>query len=383
MFNQDKLNIEDLMTLSKDELVNSIQLYFKEQKNIREQLKDKESKLELCKENEIRYKSIFELSSDAILIIEKGRFVECNQAVLNMLGYKTKDEFLNTHPSALSPEKQPDGRYSFEKAEEMMNLALEKGIHKFEWVHIRSNGENFPVEVWLSAVEYGGRTVINTIWRDLTEIKKKEEIILKNIKEKEILVKEIHHRVKNNFQIVSSLLNLQSEYIDDDKFQTLCMQCKNRIDSMCKIHEMMYGVENLSSISFTTYLNNLLENIILSSNKTLIEYSITGDEVMLSIEFAIPVGLIINEIITNAVKYAFETNSSENRLYIKIKDTPPQKIIEIGDNGKGYDPELFVEDSSTLGFQLIHSLIQQIDGTITKIEDEKGTHYRIVFSTMK
>jgi len=101
-------------------------------------------------ENEEKYRILFEKSNDAILLIDGNKFRDCNLSTVKMLGYKTKSEFLNTHPSKLSPEKQPDGRLSYDKAEEMMALAYEKGIHKFEWIHKRANGEDFPVEVWLT-----------------------------------------------------------------------------------------------------------------------------------------------------------------------------------------------------------------------------------------
>lgn len=131
--------------------------------------------------SEEKYRTLFEKSGDAILIIENGTFVECNQATVDMLGYNTKDELLQTHPSVLSPPTQPDGRDSVEKADEMMRMALEKGSHRFEWDHKRANGEVFPVEVLLTTISNEpGNQIIHTVWRDITDRKKAEQELLES-----------------------------------------------------------------------------------------------------------------------------------------------------------------------------------------------------------
>ncbi len=120
------------------------------------------------------YRALFENSADAILIIEGDRFIDCNQATVRMLRYGSREELLETHPSELSPEFQPDGRRSFEKANEMIARAFEKGSHRFEWEHVRADGEVFPVEVLLTAVPEGERRVLHVVWRDITERKRLE-----------------------------------------------------------------------------------------------------------------------------------------------------------------------------------------------------------------
>ncbi len=119
-----------------------------------------------------KYRILFEKSKDAILIIENQLFSDCNPAAVDMLGYETKAQLLDTHPSQLSPECQPDGRDSFNKAKEMMDIALKNGSHRFEWYHIRANGDMFPVEVVLTAIsDEKGKEIIHTIWRDITHHK--------------------------------------------------------------------------------------------------------------------------------------------------------------------------------------------------------------------
>ncbi|WP_299980939.1 PAS domain-containing hybrid sensor histidine kinase/response regulator [Desulfobacula sp.] len=136
-------------------------------------------------ESEEKYRILFKKSKDAILIIENEKFVDCNQATVDMMGYKNKIELLKTHPSELSPDNQPDGENSFIKAKKMMGLALKNGSHLFEWDHIRANGEVFPVEVLLTTISnQEGNHKIHTIWRDITHRKKEEKA---RQKEKETL----------------------------------------------------------------------------------------------------------------------------------------------------------------------------------------------------
>ncbi len=139
----------------------------------------KKSELAL-KESEEKYRILFEKSDDAILIIDGHKFVDCNNSVVKMLGFKSKAELLNTHPSDLSPDFQPDGKKSYEKAEEMIKIALDKGVNHFEWIHKRANGELFPVEVWLTAIPFQGKDIIHTIWRDITERKKAENALIES-----------------------------------------------------------------------------------------------------------------------------------------------------------------------------------------------------------
>lgn len=126
-----------------------------------------------------KYRELFERTDDAILIIENGKFLDCNEATVRILRYGSKAELLNTHPSQLSPPNQPDGRASFEKAEEMMRIAMERGSHRFEWDHKRADGEVFPVEVLLTAVSAEeDRQILHTVWRDISSRKQAEEKLL-------------------------------------------------------------------------------------------------------------------------------------------------------------------------------------------------------------
>ncbi|KAB2837508.1 MAG: PAS domain S-box protein, partial [Melioribacteraceae bacterium] len=171
------------------------------------------------KESEEKYRTLFEQSKDAMLIIDKNIFVDCNDAALKMLRFKSKDELLNTHPSALSPEVQPDGRLSYEKAEEMMSIAKEMGSHRFEWVHRKADGEDFFVEVSLTIIPYQKRQIIHTSWRDITDRKKAEEKILtlsKGIEQSPAMV--IISDRKGNIEYVNPKFTEVTEYTFEEVY---------------------------------------------------------------------------------------------------------------------------------------------------------------------
>ncbi len=143
----------------------------------------------LLVQSEKKYRDLFEKSEDAVSIIHNGKFVDCNQATVNMLRYNNKEEFLNTHPSELSPEKQPDGRMSFTKANEIFKIAFENGSYRFEWNHKKSDGEVFPVEVLLTAISTDEKNqIFHTVWRDITERKQAEEALQEREKQLKTLI---------------------------------------------------------------------------------------------------------------------------------------------------------------------------------------------------
>jgi len=154
--------------------------------------------LEEIKESERKFRLLFEQSADAILLIENQKYIDCNEATVQMLGYKNKNDLLNMHPSDISPEFQPDGKKSLLKAGEMMNMAYKKRSHRFEWIHRRANGEDFPVEVLLTAIPVGDKELLYTVWRDISDRKIAENAL----KESEAIVKAIFNQA---FQFIGIL----------------------------------------------------------------------------------------------------------------------------------------------------------------------------------
>ncbi len=454
-------------------------------------------------QSEGKLQAIFKGSNDAILLLTEKGFFDCNPKALEMFGLKDKLELINVHPSEVSPDFQLDGQKSSIKADEMINIAIQKGVNRFEWMHKRKNGDVFPAEVLLSAFEYGGEIVIQSTVQDITERKKAEESIKQNeekyrslienspeiilivnqdekvefsnfantrydadeiighdlyefvfeqhhemireahrkvfngeksqsyetegtnvngervwylthvgpkyfnnevvglvlfiknitdrrlaeekikqsLHEKEVLLKEVHHRVKNNLQIISSILNLQSSTISDKYTLDLLKNSQDRIRSMSLIHELLYQTKDFSTINFLEYIRSISTNLFQSYNQNKnIDLILELQPVALDLDLAIPCGLIINELITNSLKYAFEVTGS-GEVKIVLNQLEDEVILIIEDNGKGFPTTIDFRDTESLGMQLVVSLVDQIDGEIT-LESRSGTKYELRFKNV-
>ncbi len=210
--------------------------------------------------------------------------------------------------------------------------------------------------------------------------KSKREIELR-IKEKETLLKEIHHRVKNNLQTVSSLLSLQSRSIENEDFKNLIKSNQNRVISMAMVHEMLYMRDDLSKIEYKSYVQELSEYLVRSvkGTKNNVILNIDIPDIKLAIDTAIPLGLLINEIITNALKYGIKgDNNGEIHIVLK-KEDEKNYMLHIGDDGVGFSDAIDHKDTKSLGLKLIHNLTRQLKGSIAKDGSKKGTNYIITF----
>jgi two-component sensor histidine kinase len=198
------------------------------------------------------------------------------------------------------------------------------------------------------------------------------------LNEKTVLLQEVNHRVKNNLSIVSSLLNLQSQKSHDEYHKQLFMECRNRIDSIAAVHELIYKAKSYSQLNFKEYLNQLIDHISASyKSKEHIKIQKGITDVHISIAAAIPLGLIVNELITNAYKHAF-TNKKEGLIEISLLENNNQVFLTIKDNGSGFDKN--VAPKNSIGMEILGGLIEQIDGTYSLNSDAKGTVFKISFS---
>ncbi len=179
-----------------------------------------ENKNKSLKESEKKFRDLFEKSGDAILLIVNGLFTECNQATVNMLGYSSKKGFLHTHPSELSPALQPDGKSSLDKANEMISMALEHGSHRFEWIHTKKNGENFPVEVLLTTISKKPEAeIIHTVWRDITSRKNNEnKLKLSNKENNDIKVALNRSAILTYTDIKGKITYVNDKFIEISKY---------------------------------------------------------------------------------------------------------------------------------------------------------------------
>lgn len=205
--------------------------------------------------------------------------------------------------------------------------------------------------------------------------------IEQQIKEKETLLKEVHHRVKNNLQTVSSLLSLQSRSIADVKIKNLIKSSQNRVISMAMVHEMLYMRDDISKIEYKSYVQELGEYLVRSVKgaDNNVRLKIDIPDIQLGIDTAIPLGLLINEAITNALKYGIRDDEA-GEIHIALrKEAEQDYVLNIGDNGAGFPEMVTHKNTKSLGLKLIYNLTRQLKGSIIRDLSKKGTNYIVRF----
>lgn len=227
--------------------------------------------------------------------------------------------------------------------------------------------------------------IIYRLYRKNLSISILNNRIENRIRERDILLKEIHHRVKNNLQVITSLLSLQSSFIVAEETKSLFRYGQYRINSMSIIHEMLYKSNDLTRIDYKEYLLRLTRNLITSmkGSKNRVDVNIKAEDLYLNLDTSVPLGLIINEIITNSLKYG-HGNNTEGTIYIEIEKLKyPNHILKIGDDGIGFPENVDFRNTKSLGLKLIHKLVIQLKGNIEKDNSKKGTHYIVTFQEIE
>lgn len=214
-------------------------------------------------------------------------------------------------------------------------------------------------------------------------IRERTSEIIKQRDEKEILLKEVHHRVKNNLQIINSLINIQSDYVNDTVSLELFKEIRNRIRTISLVHEKLYKSQDYANINVKEYINMLVENLIDTySFEKNIDLKVSLQVEYFNLNTIIPLGLLLNEVISNSFKYAFnETNDGIIEIMLE-RSGPDNFVLIIGDNGKGYDNDPFSGESITLGLELVRILADQLNGKVEKLK-RPGTYYRLEFKPLK
>jgi PAS domain S-box-containing protein len=256
----------------------------------------------------------------------------------------------------------------------------DEGIMLMEFRMKRSNGTYIWLEDHMFKIhdEISGQ-YLSGILIDVTERKLAEQSLSRSLKEKELMLKEIHHRVKNNLQIVSSLLKLQTEYVKDENALDLLIDSQNRVKSMALVHQKLYQSADFSEIDFTEYLTQLSGHLLNSfkTNPDNVSIDIISDRLVLGIDHAVPCGLILNELISNSLKYAFPSGRN-GIIKVELKSDDDHIDLVISDNGIGFPKNIDYRNTQSLGMQLVNTLVGQIEGTI-KMENQTGTMFHIRF----
>lgn len=352
----------------------------KQLNSLKKEIKALQQEIASLKESAVRNKALFESANDAIFVMEDDRFIDCNQKAAEMFGCQRGDLLGETPYEKFSPPFQPDGLPSSKKALQKIKAAFAGQPQFFPWTHCRRDGSLFEAEVSLSLVEIGSKKNVLAIVRDITARKKAEEMLQKSLKEKEILLQEIHHRVKNNLQIIVSLLRLQISSEEDSRLVNMFRECQNRIMAMAFVHEKLYQSHDLTRVVFTQYIRDFAQELstAFGIKERGIELKTFLEEIELDINRAIPCGLIFNELLTNAIKYAFPGKKIGEIIIRLQRENQDQISLEVCDSGVGLPSDFDQEAPKSLGLMLVNSLTAQINGKLT-IDTSHGTTFKIVF----
>ncbi len=345
-----------------------------------EDITEKKRVEEALRESEEKYRTFLEHSYD--LIIETsidGRFLYASPNHKAVLGYKPRELVGRDIFEHIHPDDRNSARAEFQRA--VITGSSGHSVYRFKhknrrWHWLESMGRTFRT----SSGEIRGFIAS----RDITEQKEAEEKIKSSLKEKEILLKEVYHRVKNNLQLISSLLNLQLQYITDKRASEMFRETQNRIRSMALVHAQLYQSNNLAMIDFGKYIQSLVNNLLYmyGVNSDAVQLDVNVNNFSLDIDTAVACGLIINELVSNSLKYAFPKSKKGQICIILHKDDLQGNLytLVVGDNGVGFPRNLDFRNTESLGLQLVMDLVEQIGGKI-ELDRGSGTVFKITFSS--
>ncbi|HTX61659.1 MAG TPA: PAS domain S-box protein, partial [Methanobacterium sp.] len=349
--------------------------------SVRDITERKKAELALQRSEE-RFRAVAESAVDLIITTDvDGTILFCNKSLQSIFGY-LRDEIIGKNLTVLMPERLKkdyiNGLEIFKSSGE--HIRVGKTLKTFG---LRKEGTEFPFEMSLASWKSGNKHFFTAIIRDITEREKADTQIVNSLKEKEILLKEIHHRVKNNLQIISSLLDLQETYVKGDETAVnVLKESQNRVLSMAMIHEMLYQSKDLSHINFADYLRSLVSSLFHTYGmESRVIMVINVDKFFLNVETSVPLGLIISELLSNSLKYAFPGDRI-GKLTISIGHVDNDFELIISDDGVGFPEGIdFRNVNSSLGLQLVNSLVNQLDGSI-ELDRSKGTKFIIKFKEL-
>jgi len=329
-------------------------------------------------ESEEEFRAIFDGVVDGIALLDlTGKIVRINKRILDVSGY-SEQEIIGSRFQILkmfTPGSLAKMGSLFPK------IISGQEISPIEITGHAKSGRKYVLELWSSLFKKSGKTIgILAVMRDITNRIEAEEKLKESLSEKEMLLREIHHRVKNNLQIVTSLLSLQSKSVEDENTKDILHEIQGRIYSMATIHEVLYQTEDLAKIEFDDYIQKLTKHLFKSYaiNPDKIGLKLELENISLSIDSTICCGMIINELVSNSLKYAFPANQ-QGVIKISAKTTPgDKKVLIVSDNGIGLPSQVCLQELDTLGLKLVRILAEQINAEL-EYDRTDGTKVTISF----
>lgn len=322
--------------------------------------------------SEQRYRSLYKNNHAVMLLInpQTQQVVDANPAACAYYGYS---------PAELTALKITDiNILNAEQVAEEMQKALREERRQFFFRHRLSSGEIREVEIYSGPIEVAGQHLLYSIIHDITERKRAEEALQRSLEEKEMLMKELQHRAKNSLNVIASLLELEKDNLPDERSQAIFTSVQSRIRSMSAIYEQLYRSGSLGHIDLSLYIQRLVDDL----SKSYILYASVIIEtnlepIFLDLKRALPLGIILNELITNAIKYAFPAKTA-GRIQIGLEKSGSEIKLCVADNGVGINPNQLEEAHSGLGLKLVEILATQINGRFV-LQNEHGVTVQIIF----
>ncbi len=348
---------------------------------LQEEIAARKQAEERLRESEERYRLLFANSMDGVLLTEpSGRILKANRTACDIFG-RDEEDILASGRSALVDASDPRLWPAVEERDRT-------GKFYGELTCLRKDGTKFPCEI-SSAIFTDGNGTMKTsmIVRDITERKKTEEDLVASLREKDALLQEIHHRVKNNMQLINGMINLQLnsriETMSHDEIVTVASELQQRIRCMGLVHNLLYTSKNLSRIDFNEYVHTLVDSLsdVYHVHGRPIAFDMRITDEPISIVAAIPLGQIFNELISNALKYAFPDGRKGDIHLAMTIDDRRECSVSIRDNGVGFPDGFDIRTTSSLGLHLASLLVKQLGGTIENRNDN-GAVIEIRFKTV-
>jgi PAS domain S-box-containing protein len=330
---------------------------------------------EALRDSEEKFRVLAETSPAAIILHQGERFIYANPATSGILGY-SEAELLEMNFWGWCSKESRD----LIRERSLARLRGEPEPSQYEYKLTTKSGEERWVLISVGVIEYRAKPTVIATLLDITDAKRVEETMQAALAEKTVLLKEIHHRVKNNLQIISSLLDLQLDYIRDEKSRIFFRESQDRIRSMAFIHEKLYQSRDFASVDFAQYIESLSTYLFNSyvSDPARILLKVEAGEVPLGIDCAIPCGLIINELVSNALKHAFP-DSLHGEISIGFAvDEEDWVTLTVADSGVGFPEGIDFENTETLGLQLVNMLVRQLKGKLS-MGRGTGTFFSVRF----
>ncbi|MCI5221739.1 MAG: PAS domain S-box protein [Candidatus Electrothrix sp. AR4] len=368
--NKDRFPVRQTVTAIRDE-TNQITGFLNISSDIREIRAAEQALHETAVLND---RIIHETPVGLLIFDQAGQCIVANNAVAKMLG-GTREEVLLQNYNEIASWKESGMLEAAKKS-----LAEGKKCH-LEFDNLTSFGKNgFYKSVFVPFTLHDELHLLLML-NDISERKKAEKQLKSNLTEKEALLKEIHHRVKNNMQIVASLMFLQAQQIENKEALKALQDSQDRVKSMGLVHELLYRSDNLSKVSFSKYIETLACSLRESYDgvKNDVSFRIEAEGIELPVDTAIPCGLIVNELITNSFKYAFKENRPGS-LYVRFAREEDLYILSVSDNGVGLPTDYDWRSTATLGLSLVRTLSEQLDGQV-EFTNDNGLTCRLSFKS--